>query len=494
MIRNRLQLYSYYGTLFLTLLLIACAPLSQGQNATVNVNGTLTAQMEIPSLTPLPTRPVYAAGELVDYTVQSGDTLAALAGRFNTTEDEIRFYNSVLPEHTTTLPEGLPLKIPIYYRSFWGSSFQILPDGDFVNGPNSIGFDTTTFVDQYQGWLKDYREYAGDAWRTGPQIIDYVAGNFSISPRLLLAIVEFQAQGLTATTIPVSPDYPLGYADPYHKGLFLQLVWAANTLNNGYYGWRTGNLTSYERLDGTLESPDPWQNAASVGLLYYFSQVMGQQEYLKAILGQGFIATYSELFGDPWQATKPLFPGSLEQPYMRFPFRSGSTWTFTGGPHTGWGEGNPWAALDFAPPAVVGGCQPSTEFATAVADGVIVRADSSVVVLDLDGDGHEQTGWTVFYLHIAAQGMLKVGTTVKAGDPIGLPSCEGGSTTGTHVHIARKYNGEWIPAAGPLAFDLEGWIAYNGDQAYLGTLQNHGNIITACVCSNIQSQVQSLGQ
>ena len=38
---------------------------------------------------------------------------------------------------------------------------------------------------------------------------------------------------------------------------------------------------------------------------------------------------------------------------------------------------------------------------------------------------------------------------------------EGGHVTGTHVHIARKYNGEWIPADG-LAFNLEGWVAHDG--------------------------------
>ncbi len=37
---------------------------------------------------------------------------------------------------------------------------------------------------------------------------------------------------------------------------------------------------------------------------------------------------------------------------------------------------------------------------------------------------------------------------------------QGGEVTGTHVHIARKYNGEWILADGPLAFNLEGWITH----------------------------------
>ena len=77
------------------------------------------------------------------------------------------------------------------------------------------------------------------------------------------------------------------------------------------------------------------------------------------------------------------------------------------------------------------------------------------------------------------------------GDPIGLPSCEGGRATGSHVHIARKYNGEWILAEGPLAFNLEGWVAKNGEAAYDGTLTKLGRSIRACVCSDRDSQIQA---
>lgn len=77
-------------------------------------------------------------------------------------------------------------------------------------------------------------------------------------------------------------------------------------------------------------------------------------------------------------------------------------------------------------------------------------------MLDLDGDGDEHTGWVILYLHLGKTEQIQPGMLVKTGDPIGHPSCEGGSATGTHIHIARKYNGEWIPAYGALPFNLEG--------------------------------------
>jgi LasA protease len=439
--------------------------------------------------TPMPTRPLYQPGELVDYTAQPGDTLPALAAHFNSTEKEIREANPVLPERVTTLPSGLPLKIPIYYQSLWGSPFQIMPDNLFVNGPSQVGFDTTEFVNQHPGWLKDHREYAGDKWRTGAEFVDFVATEFSISPRLLLAILEYQTHALSDPNGPPEGDYPLGYEEMYHKGLNNQLVWAANALNNGFYGWRAGSLRQFTRSDGTLEVPDPWQNAGTVALQYYFSQIMDHDSYLRAISSEGIQKTYVDLFGDPWKAAANEIPGSLEQPALRLPFSAGSSWTYTGGPHTGWGSGEPLAALDFAPPNVVKGCQISAEWATAVSDGVVARSEPAIVVLDLDGDGDERTGWNIFYLHLASADQQFSGAKLKTGDPVGRPSCEGGDATGSHVHIARKYNGEWVPAGGPLAFDLENWIAHFGPAAYQGTLQKQEKVVTACVCSDKDSQI-----
>ena len=78
---------------------------------------------------------------------------------------------------------------------------------------------------------------------------------------------------------------------------------------------------------------------------------------------------------------------------------------------------------------------------------------------DLSGDGIEQTGWSVFYMHIESRDRMQPKTYVYAGDRIGHPSCEGGVSNGTHVHLARKYNGEWIPADGITPFELDGWIS-----------------------------------
>jgi len=437
--------------------------------------------------TTLATRPAYNPGELVDYLAQTGDTLPSLAVHFNTTEGEIRAANPNIPDDATTMPPGMPMKIPIYYLPLWGTSYQILPDNIFINGPLSTKFNTSEFVALYPGWLKDYRAYAGSLSRSGAEIVDLVAINFSISPQTLLALLEFQTGALTDTQAPAT-EYILGYEDIAHVGLYLQLVWAANILNNGYYGWRSGHIKTFEHPDGKLERPDPWQNAATVAIQAYFKD-KPVSEYTQAIGPDGFAKTFTDLFGNPWEVKDQHIPVSLQQPVLLFPFRAGESWTFTGGPHSGWGTLEPYAGIDLAPPANVGGCIPTDLWATALADGIISRSETGIVILDLDGDGDERTGWNIFYLHVATDGRVGVGTHVKAGAPIGHPSCEGGRATGTHIHIARKYNGEWIPADGTLAFNLEGWVAHDGLKPYLGTLTRGSQTVTACDCSNIASRV-----
>jgi LasA protease len=111
------------------------------------------------------------------------------------------------------------------------------------------------------------------------------------------------------------------------------------------------------------------------------------------------------------------------------------------------------------------------------------------VVIDLDEDGDERTGWVLFLFHMASNDRITAGTYVERGDPIGHPSCEGGQATGTHVHVARRYSGEWIPAGGALPFVLDGWIAGYGNQPYQGTLTRGWSVVPASVISSAENRI-----
>jgi hypothetical protein len=125
------------------------------------------------------------------------------------------------------------------------------------------------------------------------------------------------------------------------------------------------------------------------------------------------------------------------------------------------------------------GCAVSEQWITAVANGFIVRAEDGEVIEDLDGDGYEQTGWDVLYMHVFSQDRIEAGSYVYAGDRIGHPSCEGGLANAAHLHIARKYNGEWIPADGLLPFGLGGWTSSGSGVEYDGFLRRGSSTLEA---------------
>jgi hypothetical protein len=54
---------------------------------------------------------------------------------------------------------------------------------------------------------------------------------------------------------------------------------------------------------------------------------------------------------------------------------------------------------------------------------------------------------------------------------------------GTHLHFARRYNGEWIPAgSGPVPMVLSGWTAHEYVMPYDGTLTRGDEVRTAYEC------------
>jgi LysM repeat protein len=467
-----------FPIIMLALLVTACSPSTQ-PTMMLLPQAEVNKTAESADITPYPTRPAYEPGELVDYVAQTGDTLPTLAVRFNTTVEEIRMANTFIPEDATTMPSGMPMQIPIYYRPLWGNPYQILPDAVFVNGPDAAQFNTVLFINEQEGWLKNYSAWSFNDNHSAAEIINYVAVQYSISPKVLIALLEFQGEGCSNPFLDEASEVNiLGLKSDYWTGVYLQLSYASNILNDAYYRWREGELIEFELKDGSLVRPDPWQNAATVSLQYFFSLILDPTDYQQAIGPDGFAGVFNELFGDPW-TVEPHIPGSLTQPPMQLPYYNDITWAYTGGPHTAWGSLAPFAALDFAPPSDVTGCYPSSEPTTAVADGLVVRVGDGILVLDLDKDGDERTGWVVFYLHIAKEGRVSLGSEVFAGDFLGYPSCEGGHSTGTHIHIARKYNGEWITADGVIPFVLSGWTPIRGEEAYKGWLVKDDVMIIA---------------
>jgi hypothetical protein len=303
---------------------------------------------------------------------------------------------------------------------------------------------------------------------------------------VLLALLELQAGWVTqAQPAAETLTYPLGYVQEYHGGLFQQLSWAATRLNTGYYGWKRGDRVTARLASGTRVAIAPGLNPGTAGVQNCLAGLSSTWDEWLALAGPGgFLAAYERLFGNPFTYTvDPLVPPDLVQPELRLPWEFGTTWYLTSGPHGGWGNGSGRAALDFAPSERFLGCAPSQEWATAAAPGRVLRSENGVVIVDLDDDGFEQSGWVLLYLHIDAADRVEAGTYLQQGQRIGHPSCEGGVSEATHVHLARRYNGEWIPAgSGSMPMVLSGWTAREDVMPYEGTLTRGDEVRTACEC------------
>ncbi len=444
------------------------------------------------SPTPDATRPsILDRQAVIEYVVDPGDSLSKIGSHYGVSANEIARANGLTVDDT--LEVGQVLRIPVPNPNSFGPAFKLVPDSELVYGPGAVGFNLTAYVRAWNGYLAHYTEELPGRYLdgstegrtlTGTEIVQVVAERYSVSPRVLLALLEYQSGWLTERN-PGSNTlaYPMGYVTPGREGLFRQLTWAANQLNYGYYWWRVGAIVSWSFSDGSVRLISPGLNAGTVAVQHLYASLLNPTDWERVVGPKGFILAYRGLFGSPFAfAYEPLVPARLTQPPLQLPFEAGAAWAYTGGPHGAWESGSAWAALDFAPPGEQLGCGQSNDWVVAAADGFIVRVQDGAVIEDLDGDGYEQTGWVLFYMHLESRDRVQPGTRVSAGDRLGHPSCEGGYSSATHLHFARKYNGEWISADSMLPFVLDGWVSSGLGREYDGTLTLGQRSIEACDC------------
>jgi murein DD-endopeptidase MepM/ murein hydrolase activator NlpD len=421
------------------------------------------------------------------YVVQEGDSLGFIAERYGISVKTLMESNAITDANL--LYSGMVLNVPPPNTGDEGTSFKVIPDSELVYGPAGVYFNISSFIDSQNGYLETYEQDVNGFVLSGHEIVWIVARNYSVNPRLLLALLEYQS-GWVTNPNPFNTSYPMGLADENHYGLYRQLTWAADTLNQGYYLWKANAVSTWVMNDGTVIPVDPTINAGTASLQYFFAKLDDRPTWEKDVSGTGLLLSYYVFFGNPFDyAIEPLISPSMVQPPMNLPFSEDETWYYTGGPHGGWDSGSAWAALDFAPPGDNGSCLASPLWVTALADGLVLRASNGALIQDMDNDGYEQTGWVILYMHVAAEDRVEPGEYIFAGERVGHPSCEGGVSNATHIHIARKYNGEWIAADGPMPFNLDGWVSSGGGREYDGYLTRGSQTIEAWDSASELNQV-----
>ena len=354
-----------------------------------------------PISSPTPDDPHYlgeSPREEEQYIVQSGDILSAIAEKYSTTVEAIVEANDLLDPDR--LEVGQSLLIPRVIFQAIGPGIKIIPDSELVFGPLATSSDIEKLIIKSGGYLVGYMQEIHGKVLSSTQVIYQIAQEYSINPRLLLALLEYKSGWLT-NPAPIETVNPFGYIDEWYTGLYRQLAWAAIHLNSGYYRWRNSSVTEWVLKYGLVVPIAPTINAGTAGIQNFFAKQDSYDFWLADVTPGGFIDTYYFLFGNPFiYAIEPLLPTSLIQPPMQLPFQAGEIWSYTGGPHLAWDAGSPFGAIDFAPPGEALGCVIVDDWVRAVAPGLVLRSGDGVVILDMDMDGNDGTGWVILYMHI----------------------------------------------------------------------------------------------
>lgn len=207
----------------------------------------------------------YAEGAPILYYAQSGDSLGVLAVRFGVEAQDISSQEYLPAEGL--IPEGQLLLIPNRLDETT-SPLKLMPDSEVTNSPSSIDFDVAEFVRQAGGYLARYQESVYSfGMMSGAEIIEKVAREFSIHPRLLLALLEYESNWVYGGPQTKQQSvYPLGIVNEDSVGLYKQLEAAAGIIETGYYGWREGTMVVLEFPDKTETRLSAELNCGTVGL------------------------------------------------------------------------------------------------------------------------------------------------------------------------------------------------------------------------------------
>ena len=456
-----------------------------------------------------PTHPVFRLESIptprtedITYTVVSGDSVAAIANVYQVPVSAIQDRNNLANPELIQI--GQTLIIPAVEPEALSIGSAIVPDREIVDGPST--FNPETFLSDYpENLLTNYIEPTPTPYPTaepgdpvlpapvfnargGLEILNEVALENAVNPRILIALLEYQSK--TITNDPPRRFLIENYigALGWRTSLDHQLSWAANTLNFGYYQWKNNRINQWILADDSVVAVDPSVNAGTAALQYLFSKLYGREDWINAIGPDGFRATFESLFGTFSDAELSLNDPPESEPESALPFRAEDEWFFSSGPHYGWASGSPWSAIDFVPGDAIG-CSASSYPVTAAADGLVVYSDAGLVVVDLDMDGDARTGWTHLYLHVGSKDRVALNARVRQGDPIGYASCEGGFSSGTHLHFARRYNGQWIQIDGANPLVLSGFEAFSTGTVYDGYLVNGDQVVEAWYYQNDANRI-----
>ncbi|AVK04040.1 MULTISPECIES: M23 family metallopeptidase [Pseudomonas aeruginosa group] len=315
-----------------------------------------------------------------------------------------------------------------------------LNDDLFLYGRDAEAFDLQAYLALNAPALRDRSEY-----------LEHWSGYYSINPKVLLTLMVMQSGPLGAPD-PQALAAPLGRLSA-KQGFEAQVRDVLQQLSRRYYGFEEYRLRQAAAAGTVAENGLNPASAALLGLLL--------QDTAKADANGGhplgaYAETFQRLFGTPSQAL--LQPrnraarqlqakAALVPPanLMQLPWRQGYSWQ-PNGAHSNSGSGYPLSSIDASYDWPRWG-SPTYSVVAAHAGTVRVLSRCQVRVT-------HPSGWATNYYHmdrIQVSNGQQVSADTKLGiyaSDINTALCEGGSSTGPHLHFSLLYNGAFVSLQG----------------------------------------------
>jgi murein DD-endopeptidase MepM/ murein hydrolase activator NlpD len=371
---------------------------------------------------------------------------AAPANRISNTAAPPRPTALAAAAQATQAPQPAPSTEPVAAKPAAPAPF--FDSSRFSYEPGFYSQQIQAFLDSQPSPLKSMVFQVGDRRHSFAEVLIGRDSYSSINPKVILALLEQQSHLLsTATPSADQVGWALGYQGENGKwrGLQAQIRWAVRQIVRGKNDYPQYLPLTY--ADNSSTPPPAGMSMSEYAIARVLAPTTTPDQLPRLL--QGFLETYTRLFGDPrqppadWPAPASPFltrPSERTAPVTSFfdhdaPFliRSGSLTTYWGRNETDIGfayDGHDGWDYALAPP----------DMALAAADGDVVFAGNAddncatrAVIID-HGNGYRTLYWHLD--RVDAQ----IGQHVARGQPIGMIGSSG-CAFGPHLHFGVQYLG-----------------------------------------------------
>ncbi|WP_444997489.1 pre-peptidase C-terminal domain-containing protein [Aliikangiella sp. IMCC44359] len=320
--------------------------------------------------------------------------------------------------------------------------------------------------EMFQFNVEDYLAMHAPHLLTHAEAISHYAGTSTISPKIYLALIEYKtgliSSGKTSGQQAVSAFGELSNSSGFNK----QLEDISNRLTDAFYN---GNVFS-EATANSLSTDDNYARNA-IGSVLISGENSSNSQLAADTAFNDFAKVYNRLFpqnnNEPLTSAPSVTSNNFAIPpsnFLQLPFPVGEAWS-NGGSHTWTGSGSyPQSSLDFNDGGSWGSNLDHLWIVASAAGRAVVHSSCNLEIVHADG-------WSTNYYHLDD-------ITVQTGDMVDMNQplahyanqksqalCEGGSSSGPHVHFSLKKEGQYFHLDGVA---LSGYVVHTGNDSYDG--------------------------